>query len=217
VQFDSSLPEEVGANGLFDPGPRIVHISPERTQWLQRLVFARERSSDALVAFTTLVHELVHSASPVLDHEPGMLALAQTAGWAFWEEGLAAWYAQQFVGRLWLRSGAPPILPAAWRSYQDEVARMEWLARTVGPEVLSKSWQQSTTRGRIATANQHIRSWLRATLVQNGMVESEADALIADLRERPWEVVQRNYHLLLVQMMPASAAQFLRGAFGSTE
>jgi hypothetical protein len=194
VQFDSSLPDQFGAHSLFDPGPRTLHLSPERTRLLGRLVFGRERSPDTLAAFTTLVHELVHSASPLFDHEPSMLAQVQTAGWAFWEEGLAAWFAQEFAGWLWFGGSTPAEMQGSWQSYQDEVDRMQWLARTMSPDVLMEIWQEPTTQERLVVANDYVRQWLHATLLQNGMVENEARALTAALGERLWEIVQRNYH-----------------------
>jgi hypothetical protein len=214
VQFDSPLPDEIDAHGLFDPGPRILHLSPERTQLLRRLIFTQERTPETFGAFTTLVHELLHSASPLLRHQPAALPYVQSAGWAFWEEGLAAWRAQKIAGQLWFGGQVPPAMQTGWRSYQDAVSRMLWLEHTFGESALEQIWQQATTRQRIAVANDYLRSWLRTVLLENGMLEDEADALFTALGERLWELLERNYHLLLPQMAPAAVQQFLRGSFG---
>jgi hypothetical protein len=214
VEFDSDLPVARNAHGLFDPGTRVVYLGPERTASLRRLVFGGEPTEKTTAALVTLVHELLHSVSPVLRHPPAELAAAQSAGWAFWEEGLVAWWAEKVVRQELLEHAPSGFWQGVEHPYAEEAQRIEWLERRFGVDVVGQIWRQPTTSQRIAVANRYLGDWLYGILLHNGMTEEDAVELVSALGWHMWELLQRGYHLLLPRMDAQSADAFLRGSFG---
>lgn len=200
VEWSSPRCDLNKAHAFFDPVTREVHLSRDASQRLVAF-WQGDRAPRTVDAVRTLVHEYLHSTSPMLR------ARKMEGWWAFLEEGMVEQRARAATLQFMFPQGK--ALRYTFTSYTTEVEAVEWLQKTFGRELVDQLWGLDSAAARTKLLNTKMREWLLPQLRKQGLTVREAQSIATELGDDAWHILRTGDQ----EFIPRIKAKALRAHF----
>ena len=153
------------------------------------------RTPDGFQGLRTMVHEVLHSTSPLVRDNLQNYLLESTR---VLEEGIVEHRARRVATSAWFDRDDYRTLPPAFLSrltagaYHDWVRGIDWVADHLGEATVEKIWQANSGAGRLAEASGALRGWLGDRLEAIGLTAAEAQRVGAHFGDDLWTLLLTN-------------------------
>jgi len=194
IEFSSAEASQAGSYGFFDPATRTIHLSRDASERLVAF-WQGDRDVRAVNALRTLVHEYIHSTSPML--RAGKMG----EWWPFVEEGIVESRAHAATLRFLYGSGeVPEAVLRSFTSYTTEVKALGWVEKQFGKDFIEQLWATPESTGRTKLLSAKVRGWLEDVLPKRGFTVRETNAVLSDLGDDAWHILRVGDQVRLPQM-----------------
>lgn len=153
------------------------------------------RTPDGFQGLRTMVHEALHSTSPLVRDSLQDYMFESTR---VLEEGIVEHRARRVATSAWFDRDDYRTLPGPYLSkltagaYHDWVRGIDWVADHLGEGAVERIWQANTGAGRVAAASAALRGWVLSRLEAIGLTAAEAGRVSAHFGDDLWTLLLTN-------------------------